>query len=316
MECAVDLRDGNYRARVLADSLGPARCRLVTMELTFPRFILAEFNTHRLLSRNSASSRAIPTAKLLERVKVDPFVPEAFGRNQKGMSAGTWLETCEGERAREHWLWACNRAVQAAELLAGLEVHKQTANRLLEPFLWHTVIASATEWANFFWLRCHPDAQPEMQKIANLAAEAYHTSEPSVHPSGGWHLPLIDDTDWEAAGDRWPHSWKERIEGVSRVSAARCARVSYLTHDGRRDLDADLALADRLRESGHWSPFEHVATALDEQWEMRPDARRVCGNFRGWAQLRKIIAGNEHRDRYAHDWRYYAVIPYDEAYKR
>ncbi len=300
MECAIDLRDGNYRARVLADSVGPSLHRLVTMELTFPRFILAEFNTHRMLSRNSASSRAIPTAKLIQRVRENPFVPEAFGRNQKGMSAEGWLETCEGEKAARHWLWARNQALIAAEALAGLEVHKQTANRLLEPYLWHTVIATATEWANFFWLRCRADAQPEMQKIAKLAAEAWHTSEPAIHPEGGWHLPLIDDTDWEAATLQW-EEWRVRLECVADVSAARCARVSYLTHDGRRDLMADLSLAAKLRENGHWSPFEHVATALDEKWAMRSDTRRVCGNFQGWAQLRKLGwgGGSEHLDLYA-----------------
>jgi len=297
-----------FDAKVLADSRSPAGHRLTTLEATFPRFILAEFNTHRVFSRNSASSRAIPIAKQLRRVLEEPYVPIEFGSNQPGMQAGAPLEGEKREAAEREWLRARDDAVRRvlglvadpgalaadADLLdllqeveqtirnraqpaEWLNVHKQVANRLLEPFMWHTVIVTATEWDNFWNLRCHPDAQPEIRLIAERMRDAVGVSEPEQLAAGEWHLPLVRPEDREQIV-----SAKDLIK----VSAGRCARVSYLTHAGKRDLDADIELHDRLLESGHMSPLEHPARPLsaaelgESEWS---------GNFRGWFSYRKTI---------------------------
>jgi len=299
-----------FDAKVLADSRSPAGRRLTTLEATFPRFVLAEFNTHRVFSRNSASSRAIPIAKQLRRVLEDPYVPIEFGSNQPGMQAGPALAGEKRDAAEAEWLRARDDAVRhVLALVAGpgaispgdalldvlarveqairdksqpaewLNVHKQVANRLLEPFMWHTVIVTATEWDNFWNLRCHPDAQPEIRLVAETMRETIAASKPAELVEDEWHLPLVRPEDREQV---------DSVEGLIKVSAGRCARVSYLTHAGERDLSADVQLHDRLLESGHMSPLEHPARPLsaDELAESE-----WSGNFRGWHPYRKTIAG-------------------------
>lgn len=297
-----------FDAKVLADSQSPAGYRLTTLEATFPRFVLAEFNTHRVFSRNSASSRAIPIAKQLRRVLEEPYVPIEFGSNQPGMQAGAALEGEKREIAEREWLRARDDAVRRVlglvtdpamaqgDLLDVLEqveeatraknrsdewlnVHKQVANRLLEPFMWHTVIVTATEWDNFWNLRCHSDAQPEIRLVAEAMRDVVAASEPEELAQDEWHLPLVRPEDHDQAGS---------IEDLIKISAGRCARVSYLTHAGKRDLDADIQLHDRLLESGHMSPLEHPARPLTGD-ELA--ANEWCGNFRGWFPYRKSISG-------------------------
>jgi hypothetical protein len=264
-------------ARVLLDSISPAGVRLTTMEATFHRFILPEFNTHRAFSRNAASSRAIPIRKVIAAVRSDPALPIFWGKNQSGMAAREELAPPALERARELWQRALDNALESAERLADpdINLHKQLVNRILEPFAWITAIVSATEWANFFTQRCHPDAQPEIHALAELMLAAYRASTPREVGRGDWHLPLIlpDERSLDTATLR-------------KLSVARCARVSYLTHDNVRDIGKDLKLYDRLMlggANGHWSPTEHVATPLD-------DPRETCANFRGWRQFRKLFS--------------------------
>lgn len=262
-----------YSSKVVADSISQDGVRLTTLEVCFPRPYLAEFNTHRDFSRNSASSRAIPVAKQIERVRENPYVPLSFGKNQPGMQASEELSGEDLEAAISEWLLARDRAVDFATSLMDLGVHKQTANRLLEPFMWHTVIVSATEWGNFFGLRRSEMAQPEIHKIADLMFESMEASEPSYIGWDGWHLPYISE--------------EERITLPSgdlvRISSARCARVSYLTHDGVRDISKDLELFERLAGPGHMSPMEHPAKPV----EHHPTA--FYGNFKGWKQFRKFL---------------------------
>lgn len=288
----------DYDARILADHINTAtRDRLTTFELTFPRFVLAEFNTHRMLSRNSASSRAIPVRKRIAAVRAAPFVPAAFGANRRGMQAGVALDRQDQDQAREEWIAAAYMACGHAEQLAAIGVHKQWANRLIEPFCWHTVIASGTEWENFFALRCHPDAQPEIRIVAELARDLYRSQEPVELVPGGWHLPMLTSEELstfssvstEQAGLYLDHLEEYRPDLLRwiKVAVGRCARVSYLTHDGRRDPDADVALCDRLVASGHMSPMEHAAMACTPYRA----SYRPTGNFRGWLQYRKLIPG-------------------------
>lgn len=312
-----------FDAKILLDSISENGKRLTTFEITFPRIVLSEFNTHRMLSRNSASSRAIPFKKQLERVEANPFIPEKFPVNGKGMQPGSYFEqgTSDYELAKARWLKARDRAVISASELyhqdwnasddEGRYVHKQIVNRLLEPFMWHTVICTATEFDNFFKLRTHPDAQHEIKRIADLMYEAYHYGicpdgltgcevlhgiKPKLLKQGEWHLPLVYDEDishvshFLGYGDYCltPRHLisstlkiaQEFLEVLKKISVARCARVSYLTHDGKRDIIKDIELFDRLVSSGHWSPVEHVATPLENMLEW-------SGNFQGWKQLRK-----------------------------
>lgn len=258
-------------ATVIADSISPAGHRLTTMEVTFHRFVLAEFNTHRSFSRNSASSRAIPTHKLIQRVKDHPALPVRWPAEQKGMQGGDDLPKLRAVTATRHWLQAAESAVEEAEFLMDLGVHKSVINRLLEPFMWHTVICSATDWDGFWEQRCSRLAQPEIAAVAELMREAYDQSTPRGLYTGAWHTPYITEAE--------QGQFTERERGM--ISAARCARVSYLTHDGKRDPDADLRLYDRLvtARPPHSSPLEHVATpALPGD--------RVEGNFLRWHQLR------------------------------
>lgn len=279
-----------FDAKILADSLSPAGWRLTTFQIRIPRFILAEINTHRVCSRNSASSRAIPVGKRIVSVKDDPFVPEAFGKNQRGMQSSSDLELMAQEEARGIWLEARDAACKYARALADLEVHKQWANRLLEPFAWTEVIVSATHWRNFYNRRNDPDAQPEFRTIAAMMLELHKQSVPYRAPAGWWHLPMVDDHEL-AIGMRagfasmQPTSVDDdgRIINWAQVSAGRCARVSYLTQDGRRDPHEDMALYSRLVAPGHVSPLEHPAMAFG------PGASVPIGNYWGWLQLRKTI---------------------------
>ena len=259
-----------YSARVLLDSVSPIGVRLTTLEVTFPRFVLAEFNTHRSFSRNSASSRAVPTSRLIERIESDPVLPLEWGRNKAGMSATDVLTDDEAEAARRIWLEARDAAVAHARRLAALSVHKQELNRLLEPFLWHTVIVTATEWGNFFELRCARNAQPEIREAALRMREAMEASSMQPVAEGEWHTPLLQEDEYGLD-----------IETRKRVSAARCARVSYLTHEGKREVEKDLELYERLKSDRHLSPFEHVATPANDA--------AFHANFRGWIQMRAEI---------------------------
>lgn len=300
----------SYAAKVLADSIGPSGKRLTTIELTYQRFVHAELMTHRLLSRNSASSRAIPVAKMLAAIAEDPAMPVWWGKNQAGMEAAEELVDDLREDARlddlaqprsaaqRLWLEARDSALMYAQRLAEVGLHKQIANRVTEPWMWITVIVSATEWSNVWGLRLTPHAQPEMRHAWQLAHDAIAASTPEPLPEGAWHMPLIRPADVLECCALADKDIREGIDPAGildprwlvdamlrKLSVARCARVSYLTHDGRRDLAEDFKLHDRLASNGHWSPFEHVARALD-------DPRRV-GNFIGWHQYRKDFQ-NEH----------------------
>lgn len=267
-----------YSTRILKDSVGPSGKRLTTWELTYPRMVHAELMTHRLFSRNSASSRAIPTEKLMARVREDPALPKWWGKNQSGMQANEQLDDATQKEAQRLWLVARDQMLEAAEQLGKLGLHKQLANRLIEPWMFITVIVSATEFDNWFHLRNHKAAQPEIAWVAKSMWAQYCEATPTPRSYGQWHLPLVDDSEFDLRTN-------VGIALAKKVATGRCARVSYLTHDGKREVEKDVELHDRLcsgpatGEPGHWSPFEHVAMALSEPTR--------SGNFIGWAQYRK-----------------------------
>lgn len=277
-------------AKIIEDSINPYGERITTWILTYPRFIHAEFMTHRVFSRNAASSRAIPISKVLEAVKQNPAEPEFWGENQKGMQAAVELDNTERthreysnepfltkrELARTIWLQARDIAVAQVERLNKRDVHKQIANRIAEPWSHITVLATATDYANFFALRAHKDAQPEFQVLAYTMLLEYVRSIPKNLKWDEWHIPFAD---------KMPEgiSHKDKLK----VATARAARISYNTFDGVIDVAKDIELHDRLAASGHWSPFEHCA--------MASEAGRN-GNFIGWWQYRKEFR-NENPDK-------------------
>jgi thymidylate synthase ThyX len=268
-------------ARVVLDSISENGSRLTTFEGTMWRAVLAEFNTHRQFSRNSASSRAIPVKKQLERVLMDPAMPVEWGMNKPGMQADGPADPETENKAKRAWMRARDAAYTQAEELNRLGIHKQVANRLLEPFMWHTVVFTTTTEGleNFFDQRCtsrSPLAQPEMRAFADAVLAAYEASIPLRLENDDWHTPYIqDDEDFPVCFDRM------------KVSAARCARVSYLTQDGVRDHEEDLRLYERLvsAKPQHWSPLEHVATPCEHETRAHH-----LGNFRGWDQMRHLVA--------------------------
>jgi hypothetical protein len=288
-----------YACRVVLDSVAPSGGRLTTFEVTFPRIVLAEFNTHRIFSRNSASSRAIPVEKMVKKVEEDCFTPVYWGKNQKGMQAEEEFPPERGVLLDKTWKAFGLQAIANAKRLLEVGVHKQITNRLLEPFLWHTVIVSSTEWDNFYGLRHNPMAQPEIERAAALMEEAHSKSKPQELAPGQWHLPLVTGVDEHTLAKDFD------IANLVKISSSRCARVSYLTHDGKRDPVEDLAMFDRLRGPGHMSPFEHPAQALSKsEWKRIAEQmaekwyndRVPMGNFWGWLQFRKTITG-EHNFR-------------------
>lgn len=263
-------------AKLLLHSQTPTGEEITTWELTFCRFVLAEFNTHRVFSRNAASSRAIPTLKILKRVLTDPAIPVEWGANNPGMQSKSLLTGWRNLAARTIWRASSWVAVLFAYLMYKVGVHKQIVNRIVEPWVWVTVLMTTTDLKNFFDLRAHPDAQPEIQVLARAMIEEYLSSYPYSLEEGDWHSPYVvishKDTDSE-------------VEEKLYQSVARCARVSYLNHDGKETtLEQDVKLAKKLISMRpiHASPAEHQV----KYDPVNPDP----GNLRGpFVQFRKII---------------------------
>lgn len=285
----------SYAANILLDSVSPRGDRVTTFEVTYPRLVHSELMTHRVFSRNAASSRAIPVAKSIQRVIDDPVIPVEWGRNQAGMQAELFADDWTEEQAQQLWLCARDDAVRSAQQLSGLGIHKQLVNRLLEPFSWITTIITSTDYENFFWQRASqhsPLAQPELRRIADMMLALYVTSTPDNLGYLEWHTPYIRADDVFSA-DGVPlrtNLAHPNVELRKQVSAARCARVSYLTQDGTRSHDKDLELYERLVSAspGHWSPLEHVASPAFASEDQQ-------GNLRGWRQMRHEVEANTRR---------------------
>jgi hypothetical protein len=267
-------------ASIIADSItggAPGPTRLTTFQLRYPRMVHAELMTHRVFSRNSSSSRAIPVEKMIAWVKEEPAIPVEWGKNQKGMQARELLSPQDAALAELAWLRGRDAAIRCTEELLALGVHKQIANRPLEP--WHhiAVIVSSTQYANWFALRWHPDAQPEIRELAKAMAVAYVDSGPVDLQPGEWHLPYVRPEE-RALG----------VEACRKLSVARCARVSFMNHDGTSpDIMKDIALHDQLvvQEPLHASPAEHQATPRQVGQE-----DHLGGNLGpNWIQYRKLL---------------------------
>lgn len=269
-------------AKIIADSVGlygGAKSRLTTIQLRYPRLVHSELMTHRVFSRNASSSRAIPVAKMIEQVRTDPAAPYVWTTNKPGMQGDVVTDPALIAKYDQMWIEAANQAADNAEVLMGEGLHKQVVNRILEPFQWISVIVTATEWTNWFELRNHKDADPTIKRLAEVMLAAMEASKPRHLEAGEWHLPYVSKEEKSALP----------IATLVKISAARCARVSYLTHDGEfPDVDKDIALYERLVGSRplHASPIEHQARVLN----VSNDEIGLNGNFSPlWVQHRKLL---------------------------
>lgn len=324
-----------YSAKVLADSITPAGVRVTTVVATLPRLILPQLNTHRLFSRdgyeqefsrNSASMRAIPTEQTIAAVREHPFVPATFNERIKGMGVGADFDIERTIVSHKHWMRAMHHASTLAEALNEIGLDKSRANHLIEPFMWHTVILTATEWENFIALRCPdgdvPDinfpAQLEMQEFAICVRNALNASTPKELEEGWWHVPYFDwDDEFELlrglmGGLIVPI--EAAINAALLVSARRCARVSYAVIDLDEALMASYEKGVKLAQDSHYSPMEHqvrpithldlkrtgIASKVHVPMDLFKDHRQVvikkiplercwCGNLRGVIQFRKLL---------------------------
>jgi thymidylate synthase ThyX len=294
-------------AKIIADSISPDGVRMTTMEIEYPRFILAELNTHRMLSKNSASSRAIPVKAMHEHIRANTAGPVFWGINQPGMQAKTEATGADLSEAKYIWAIAREAAIRYSQELAGLNIHKQITNRITEPWMLMKTVISGTEWANFFWLRKntpdYEDAQPEIAELAQKMFDAYEKSQPQLLHPGEWHVPYvntyrdlaINELVYTDADGRKITADEARI-----ISASCCAQVSYRKNDD--SFEKAQKIYKQLIEASraHASPVEHQATPMQEMWHgysepgithRTADLQSWSGNLRGWIQFRKLIPG-------------------------
>lgn len=311
-------------AKVLSRSRGVDAPPLTSFQLRYPLQVHAELMTHRVFSRNARSSRAVPTARMIQEVQTSPFVPRYWGANQKGMQATeecsnvVWLTDESGDRGwltnEDGWLWARDRAVEAAEAFAKAGYHKQIANRLLAPFLHIDVVLTTVDLSNWFALRDDKAAEPHIRDLAVAMKEAVEDyGQPAFLNQGQWHLPYLVELHEKAKGcvgysaepgDRRVRFTQpgERVldaETARAVSVTRCAQVSYTPfHEAKLTVEEEVARHDALISARpmHASPAEHQATPDriigtdrfgDPVWE-HP---KLHGNLVGWVQYRKTLAG-------------------------
>lgn len=300
---------------------------IITWELEYPRFIHAEFLTHRMFSRNAASSRAIPVSKVIEMVRKTPAMPVRFGANQAGMQdkgvdhdamisgwdgdglggkIGEFIPNCFTPEFA--WRVAANTASMWSEVFAAAGYHKQIANRLTEPFQWMKTVMTTTEDANWFYLRDHPDADPTIAELAHCMAEVKKNSTPVILKQGDWHTPYYECGYWskdhlDTVG--WYDKNGVGLEDALVISSSCCAQVSYRLLD--ESIEKARTIYNRLVESKpvHASPFEHQATPMEfpnwrideHPWEdgvthMDRAGNLWSGNHKGWIQHRQLIPNN------------------------
>jgi thymidylate synthase ThyX len=289
----------NIKANVVQDSISLDGVRLTTFELEYPRFIHAEFMTHRQFSRNCASSRAIPLSKMHEQIETNMATPVYWGVNEPGMQASRELEGLDLGAVRELWHEAGLDSVRWSQSLGHYKVHKQIANRVTEPFQMMKTVVTATEWDNWFWLRNHKDAQPEIAKLAKCMIWQQSASRPIALRPGEWHVPYVKRTVLNGQLYYWDsNELPLDAHSAKIISASCCAQVSYRTTDDT--LDKAKLIFDKLinSEPCHASPVEHQATPMTslraQNWpdgltHKQRDGTCWSGNFRGWIQHRQLI---------------------------
>lgn len=286
-------------AKVVAYSVSKLTGELIiTYELTYPRIIHGELMTHRLFSRNAASSRAIPIALMNAQIMDNPAMPVRFGANQAGMqdkgvshNGSVRLDSGDYGDADTAWRYAAEDAVKWSNRFAEAGYHKQVCNRLTEfaQFM-RTVVTFTGNGDNFFGLRFHSDADPTIYEVARCMWEAKQGCDPVELGEGDWHLPYYEDGAWLKARDKG-------LNSARKVSASCCAQASFRKLD--RSAEKAGVVFSRLIESNpvHASPVEHQATPLKAGVGFRSkfvtaidrDRNNWSGNFRNWGQWRQVI---------------------------
>lgn len=259
---------------IIKHSQGTHGIPVVTAEAIYWRAIHGELLTHRDLSRNSSSSRAVPVRKMIAQTWSNPAGPIHWGANRPGMQATEQLTGWRLWLAKKLWRSAAKFATAHSWAMMKIGLHKQVANRTTEPYQFIHTLITATELSNFFNLRCHPDAQPEMQELATKLRDAIRASKPVLLRPGEWHMPYVTDAEALTFG----------VEAALKMSTARCARVTHRNHDGTEPRpNDDYRLHDRLVGSDpiHASPTEH-------QVESMPTQDRYA-NMVGWRSYRKAV---------------------------
>lgn len=295
--------------KIIKDSYNAdLKSRLTTFELVYPRFIHGELMTHRMFSRNAASSRAIPIDKVIELLQTNPAMPVHWGKNQAGMQANTEIDNIEG--AKLLWLAARDSAISHAIVMRDMGLHKQIVNRILEPYQLMKTIVTATEFNNWFWLRAHPDAQPEIKELAEKMLQVYEQSKPEELFEDEWHVPYVNTQRSRNTGEFFYIDENNKYitaDEARMISASCCAQVSYRKNDG--SLEKAHVVFDRLINSVpvHASPVEHIATPITKEMMLRlcdenieiqgmthvgENGQPWSGNLRGWVQYRQLIDNN------------------------
>jgi thymidylate synthase ThyX len=267
-------------AKVIADSLNTKTGdRITTVEILCPGPIWGEWLTHRLLSRNAGSGRAVPIKRFRETMEADPYTPKVWYAAQKGMGATTPVTHAQAVVAGTIWKNLQSHCANANASMEAAGVCKKQANNCLRPFVMVPAVVTATEWRNFLKLRCTPEAEPDMRIMAEMTRDALAASVPRQLQPGQWHLPYV--TDEEGAYCVGGGFEPSRL-GLCRLSAGRCAGVSFFRHGVDREAQDMIDLCCKtLEKNGHWSPLEHPAVALSENV--------LVGNYAGWMQFRKFF---------------------------
>lgn len=295
------------KAKIIKDSINSQGQRITTFELDYWRPIHAEMLTHRLFSRNSQSSRAIPVEKVIEQVRNNPASPSHWGKKQKGMQADEQLTGEDLVNAKYLWGLAANNDADIAERMLAVGGHKQWVNRKLESSQTIKVVLTSTDFDNFLWLRNHKDAQPEIRELATLMQYLLDTSKPDLLLHANmWHLPYVETVIIDGKQRYYDDSTNKEIalDQAVKISCSSCAQVSY------RKLDTSLEKAEDLynrlvaSEPVHASAFEHAAktcTGLLKDWDsgwnkgithVNQDGHWFSGNFKHWVQYRQLIPNN------------------------
>ena len=310
-------RETNITAKIVCDSISQDGVRITTLEIEYPRFIHGEFMTHRSLSKNSSSSRAIPIQKMLDQIEDNMAIPIYWGKNKSGMQAVEEVDDLSKKKAETMWKGCFWKAKDTASWMSDDGLHKQVPNRLTEPFQMMKVVVTGTDWDNFFNLRIHPDAQPEICMLAYKIYKAMEESYPVKLKAGDWHLPYVGFEYWgddpkysitkvsEDDDQSYGMKYEEylSLEDAIKISASCCAQVSY------RNTDMSLEKADKIfnmlikSDVLHASCFEHLATPIRSQeglingWDFgithqNKSGQLFSGNLRGWISYRQQLQDN------------------------
>lgn len=299
------------KVKIICDSINQYGVRITTWELIYPRIVHSELMTHRMLSKNSASSRAIPIASMIQTIRDTPAEPEAWGKNQPGMQAKEELQGDALDRVKYLWNRAKEFACDISQQMADEGAHKQIANRVTEPYQHMKVVLTGTDFNNLWWLRDHPDADPTIWALVKEMHYRYENNKPDILQPGMWHLPYVL---WEYAGETdnlcqifYDENDREiTLEQAQMISVSCCAQLSYRKSDG--SLEKAENIFKKLIESKpcHASPTEHQAVCIDTQnlgkvaWQDLPegithitrDLQFYSGNLRDWIQFRQLIPDN------------------------